>query len=78
MYSLFFGTPFPHAIKYVTDKKHGVCNRALLRVVLLVCTYITCTRVQTMSICPSLYNTTLGAPGTQLLAMLLCGFFLGQ
>ena len=37
--------------------------------------YITCTRVQTMSICPNLYNITLEAPGTQLPAMLLCGFF---
>ena len=31
-----------------------------------------------MSICPNLYNTTLGAPGTQPLAMLLCGFFWGS
>ena len=30
MYSLFLGTPSPHAIKYVTDKKHVVCNRASL------------------------------------------------
>ena len=78
MYSLFFGTPSPHAIKYVTDKKHVVCNRASLRVVLLVRTYITCTRVQTMSICPNLYNTTLEAQGTRPLAMLLCGFFWGR
>ena len=28
-----------------------------------------------MSICPNLYNTTLEAPGTQSLAMVLCGFF---
>ena len=40
--------------------------------------YIACTRVQTMSICPNLYNTTLGAPGTQPLAMLLSGFFWGS
>ena len=73
-----FGTPSPHAIKYVTDKKHVACNRASLCVVLLVRTYITCTRVQTMSICPNLYNTTLGAPRTQPLAMLLCGFFWGS
>ena len=44
-------------------------------VVLLVRTCIAFTRVQTMSICPNLYNTTLEAPGMQLLAMLLCGFF---
>ena len=75
MYSLFFGTPSPHAIKYVTDKKHVVCNRASLCVILLVRTYITCMRVQTASICPNLYNTTLEAPGTQPLAKLLCGFF---
>ena len=31
-----------------------------------------------MSICPNLYNTTLEAPGTQPLAMLLCGFFWGS
>ena len=30
-----------------------------------------------MSICPILYNNTLEAPGTQPLAMLLCGFFWG-
>ena len=30
MYSLFSGTPSPHAIKYITDKKHVVCNRASL------------------------------------------------
>ena len=47
-------------------------------VVLLVRTYTTSTRVQTMSICPNLYNTTLEAPGTQPLAMLLCGFFWGS
>ena len=39
---------------------------------------IACTREQTMSICPNLYNTTLEAPGTQPLAMLLCGFFWGS
>ena len=77
MYSLFFYTPSPHAIKYVTDKNHVVvCNRASLCVVLLARTYITCTRIQTMSICPKLHNTIL-APGTQPLAMLLCGFFWG-
>ena len=75
MYSLFFCIPSPHAIKYVIDKKHFVCNRASLCVVLLVRTYIACTRVQTMS---NLYNTTLEAPGTQPLAMLLCGFFWGS
>ena len=76
-----FGTPTLHAIKYVTDQKHTVCNRASLRVVgvaLLVRTCIACTRVQTLSICPNVYNTTLEAPGTQLLAMLLCGFFWGS
>ena len=78
MYSLFFGTPSPYTIKYVTRKRHVVCNRASLCVVLLVRTYITCTRVQTMSICSNLYNTTLEAPGTQPLAMLLCGFFWGS
>ena len=78
MYSLFFGTPSPHAIKYVTDKKHVVCNRALLCVVLLVRSHITCTRVQTMSICPNLYNTTLEAPGTQPLANAAVWLFLGQ
>ena len=31
-----------------------------------------------MSICPNLYDTTLGAPGTQPLAMLLCEFFWGS
>ena len=31
-----------------------------------------------MSICPNLYNTTLEAPGTQLIAMLLCGYFWGN
>ena len=31
-----------------------------------------------MSICPKLNNTTLEAPGTRLLAMLLCGFFWGS
>ena len=31
-----------------------------------------------MSICPNLYNTTLEAPGTQPLAMLLCVFFWGS
>ena len=31
-----------------------------------------------MSICLNLYNTTLEAPGTQPLAMLLCGFFWGS
>ena len=40
--------------------------------------YIACTRVQTMSICPNFYNTTLEAPGAQPLAMLLCGFFWGS
>ena len=72
MYSLFFGTPSPHAIKYITDKKHVVCNRASLCVVLLIRTYITRTRVQTMSICPNLYNTNLEAPGTQPLANKCC------
>ena len=82
MCSLFFGTPSPNAITYVTDKKHAVgCNRASLCVVLVIRTYITCARVQTMSICPNLYNTTLEAAGTQLLAifsMLLCGVFWGS
>ena len=77
-YSLFFGIPSPHAIEYVTDKKHIVCDRASLCVVLLVRTYITCTRVPAMSICPNLYNTTLEAPGKQPLAMLLCGIFWGN
>ena len=75
------GTPSLHDIKYVTDKKHIVCNRAslcVLGVVLLVRTCIASTRVQTMSICPNLYNATLEASGTQLLAMLLCGFFWGS
>ncbi len=75
-----YGTPSLHAIKYVTDKKHIVCNRAWLcvvGVVLLGRTCIACTRVQTMSICPNLFNTTLEAPRTQLLAMLLRGFFWG-
>ena len=49
-----------------------------LGVVLLVRTCIACTRVQTMSICPNLYNTTLEAPGTPLLAILLFGFFWGS
>ena len=40
--------------------------------------YIACTRVQTMSIYPNSYNTTLEAPGTPPLAMLLCGFFWGS
>ena len=31
-----------------------------------------------MSICSNLYNTTLEVPGTQPLAMLLCGFFWGS
>ena len=31
-----------------------------------------------MPICPNLYNTTLQAAGTQLLAMLPCGFFWGS
>ena len=31
-----------------------------------------------MSTCPNLYSATLKAPGTQPLAMLLCGFFLGS
>ena len=31
-----------------------------------------------MSICPNLYNTTLEAPGTHPLAMLLFGFFWGS
>ena len=79
MSSLYFGTPSPHAIKYVTDKKHVVCNRAFLCVVLLArAYYITCTKVQTMPVCPNSYNTTLEAPGTQPLAMLLCGFFWGS
>ena len=79
--SIMYGTPSLHAINYVTEKKHIVCNRASLcvvGVVLLVRTCIACTRVQTMPICPNLYNTTLEAPGTQLLAMLLCGFFWGS
>ena len=71
-----------HAIKYVTDKMHFLCNRAsslcVVGVVLLGRTCIACTRVQTMSICPNLHHTTLEAPGTQLLAMLLCGFFWGS
>ena len=49
-----------------------------LGVVLLVRTCIACTRVQTMSICLNLHNTTLEASGMQLLAMLLCGFFWGS
>ena len=68
----------PGVMGYVTGKKHVVCNRSSLCVVLLVRTYIACTRVQTMSICPNLYNTTLEAPGTQLLAMLLFDFFWGS
>ena len=73
-----YGTPLLHAIKYVTDQKHIVCNRASLcavGVVLIVRTCIACMSVQTISTCPNLYNTTLEAPGTQLLATLLCGFF---
>ena len=31
-----------------------------------------------MSIGPDVYNTVLDAPGTQLLAMLMCGFFWGS
>ena len=76
--SKVYGTPSLHAIKYVTDKEHIMCNRAslcMVGVILLVRTCIACTRVQTMSICQNLYNTTLEAPGTQLLGMLLCGFF---
>ena len=34
-------------------------------------------RVQTMSICPNLYNTIFEAPGTQPLAILLCGLLWG-
>ena len=76
-----YGTTLLHAIKYVTDQKHIVCNRASLcvvGVVLIVRTCIACTSVQTISTCPNLYNTTLEAPGTQLLATLLCGFFWGS
>ena len=76
-----YGTPSLHAIKYVTDKKHIVCNRASLcaiGVILLVRTCIACTIIQTMSIYLDLHNTTLEVPGTQLLAMLLCGFFWGS
>ena len=79
--SKMYGTPLLRAIKYVTDKKHIVCNRTSLcvvGVVLLVRTCIACTRLQTMSICPNLYNATLEASGTQLLAMLLCGFVWGS
>ena len=67
-----------HPIKYVTDKTHVVCCRPSLCVVLLIRTYITCTRVQTMSICPNFTNSTLEAPGTQPLAMLLCDIFWGS
>ena len=73
-----YGTPSFHAIKYVSDKKRTVCNRASLCAVLLVRTYIACKRVQTVSICPNLYNTTLEALGTQPFTMLLCGFFWGS
>ena len=31
-----------------------------------------------MSVCPNLYNTFLEAPGTELLALLLCGFYWGS
>ena len=79
MYSLFFCTPSPHAIKCVTEKTHVGFNRASLCVVLLVRTYIIIrTRVQAMSICPNLYNTTLEASGRQPLAMPLCSFFWGS
>ena len=53
----------------------------LLCVVVLVRTYfeVYCLHEnKTMSICPNLYNTTLGAPGTQPLAVLLCGFLWGS
>ena len=70
---------------YTLPTCHKICHRhqtcvcrASLCVVLLVRTCITCTRVQTMSICPNLYNTTLEAPGTQPFAMLLCGFLGGS
>ena len=76
VFPVFWHTLSPHAIKCVTDKKHVVCNRASLGVILLVRTYITCTRVQTMSICPNLYNTTREAPRGD--AALLCGFFWGS
>ena len=73
--SKMYGTPPLHAIKYVVDKK-AYCVWSYSYVP--TSKYIACTRVQTMSICSNLYNTTLGAPGTQPLAMLLCGFFWGS
>ena len=77
-----YGTPSLHGIKYVTEIEHFVCHRAsmcVVGVVLHVRTCIACTRVQTMQICPNLYNTTLEALGTQLPAMLLCvSFWLGR
>ena len=62
-----------HIISQTRSMLCVTCNRASLCA--LTRTYITCTRVRAMSICPNLYNTTLEAPGTQPLTMLLCGFF---
>ena len=68
---------------YTLAPCHKICRRQKAYCVwsysyVPISKYIACTRVQTMSICPNLYNTTLGAPGTQPLAMLLCGFFWGS
>ena len=69
---------------YTLASCHKICRRQKTRCVwsyssVPTSKYIACTRVQTMSICPNLDNTTLGAPGTQPLAMLLClWIFLGQ
>ena len=72
--SKMYGTPSLHAIKYVVGKSILCGSYSYVRTL----KYIACTRVQTMSICPSLYNTTLGPPGTQRLAMLLFEFFWGS
>ena len=58
-----------------SDKKR-VCNGASPCVLVLVPIFLA--RVQAMSICPNVYNATLEGPGTEPLAMLLCGFCLAQ
>ena len=50
----------------------------MVGVILLVRTYITGTRIQAMSTCPNLHSTTLEAPATQPLEILLCGFSSGS
>ena len=52
-----------------------MCDRCSLSRAYLYCLH---ENTNHMSICPNLYNTTLEAPGTQLLAMLLCDFFWGS